>query len=289
VLLEKVLEMLDIQKGETVLDGTLGAGGYAAALLERIGEEGSLIALDRDPQAVREVSKKFEGHSNIFFCHINYSDFERALESRGLTACDKAVLDLGLSRDQLLDPARAFSFSSSAPLDMRIDSTEDIPTLADLLSTIRERDLADMIWRLGEERRSRRVAREILEARQAGRLRSALDLAEAIQRAIPRGRSRLHPATRTFQAFRIAVNRELEHLTEFLEKIPRFLSRKGRVAVVSFHSLEDRMIKDRFRRLAAGGEFRLMNKKVITASFGEIRTNPSARSAKLRVLERLSC
>lgn len=287
VLLEKVLALLDVQEGETVLDGTLGAGGYAQAILERLGEKGRLIVLDRDPEAIQKASDRFKNSPQVTFCQVNYSEFEKALESQGVSTCDKMVLDLGLSRDQLLDPARGFSFAESGPLDMRMSKDENIPTLAELLSTISEKDLADLIYKYGEEHFSRRISKAILEAQRHHVICTTAELAQVIQRAVSYRRGRLHPATRSFQAFRIAVNQELEHLGLFLEKFPARLRRSGgRLGIVAFHSLEDRMVKERFKALSSTSEFRLVNKKAEKADIQEIRKNPSARSARLRVIER---
>jgi 16S rRNA (cytosine1402-N4)-methyltransferase len=286
VLLSKVLAFLDVQKGETVLDGTLGAGGYAQALLERIGAEGKLIVMDRDNSAIEKGQNRLKGYSNVFFHHVNYSDFPSALERSGIRSCDKMILDLGLSRDQLMDSSRGFSFSIEGPLDMRLDTQEATPTLFELIHSASETTLADIIYHYGEERFARRIARAIVLARSQSRIETTTELAEIIQQAVPRRHSRIHPATRTFQALRIAVNRELEHLDLFLERFPDRLRAGGRLGIVSFHSLEDRRIKSRFQALAKGGEFRLVNKHVECADEEEIRRNPSSRSAKLRVIEK---
>jgi len=286
VLITKVMSLLELKKGETVLDGTLGSGGYAQAILERIGKEGKLMALDRDPDAIQRCQRSFEGRSNIYFCQMNYSSFEKALHSQGIELCNKMVLDLGLSRDQLMDRERGFSFAQSGPLDMRMDRTEGVLTLQELLAAVSEEELADLIYQWGEERFSRRIARSILGAFRGGHIRTTGELAEVIKRAVPGKYSKTHPATRTFQALRIGVNREMEHLELFLKKFPTYLSRGGRLGIVTFHSLEDRIVKNRFRELAGTGEFRLVNKKVECADREEVERNPSARSAKLRVIER---
>lgn len=285
VLLAKVVSLLEIKEGQTVLDGTLGAGGYAQAILERIGTKGRLIALDRDQKAIQSCQERLGKSSNIAFCHVNYSSFEEALQSQGISACDRMVLDLGLSRKQLLDPSRGFSFSESGPLDMRMDSEEAVPTAFDLVNTMPEKELADLIYKWGQEHYSRRIARKICDVRKKGPIRTSGELAEIIQKTIPKT-SRIHPATRTFQAFRMAVNGEMEHLETFLEKFPSYLNRKGRLGIVSFHSLEDRAIKMRFRELSQTGEFKLVNKKVEKPDFEEVKRNPASRSAKLRVIER---
>jgi len=286
VLITKVLSLLDPKKGETVLDGTLGSGGYSEAILERIGEEGKLMAIDRDPDALLRCQKRFVGRDNIYFCQVNYSSFEKALHSQSIELCDKMVLDLGLSRDQLVDAGRGFSFAMSGPLDMRMDRTEDVLTLEELFATVSEEELANLIYQWGEERFSRRIARAILDAFRKGRIRTTGELAEVVKKAVPYKDSKNHPATRTFQALRIAVNREMEHLELFLKKFPSHLSRGGRLGIVTFHSLEDRIVKNRFRDLSKTGEFRLVNKKVECADREEIMRNPSSRSAKLRVIER---
>jgi len=286
VLLEKVCSFIDFKEGETVLDGTLGSGGYAKAILERIGTKGRLVGLDRDPEAIERSRKRLEGYSNVFFHQLNYSSFQQAFQEDGVPECNRMVLDLGLSRDQLLDPHRGFSFMSEGPLDMRMDSREGVLTAGDLVASLSESDLADLIYKLGEERFSRRIARRIVAERKQKPIQSTKELAEVVSRAVPRRHSRIHPATRTFQALRMAVNDELGHLDRFLEKFPESLSSKGRCGIVTFHSLEDRKVKHRFRELAGTGEFALVNKKVERPDREEVLRNPASRSAKLRVIEK---
>ncbi len=286
VLLPKVLSLVKFEKGQTVLDGTLGAGGYTKAILERIGAEGKLIVLDRDIKAIEFSKGKLKEHKNIAFCHVNYANFEKALDSEEIRTCDRMVLDLGLSRDQIEERDRGFSFTSDGPLDMRMDTSEDGIRAGDVVNTFREADLADLIWKWGEERYSRRIAKAICRARAAAPIETSKELAEIIKKNHPRKFSRIHPATRTFQALRIHVNREIECLEEFLEKFPKYLKKQGRLGIVTFHSLEDRAVKHRFRELAKTGEFSLINKKVERADEAEAHRNPASRSAKLRVIER---
>jgi 16S rRNA (cytosine1402-N4)-methyltransferase len=280
VLLDVVLEWLQIRPEGTYVDCTLGAGGYTEAIAGRL-TTGRLIAIDRDPQAIDRVRERLgDAGGRIKYVRSSYGELERILEG---TLADGIVADLGLSRDQIEDPARGFSFSSEGPLDMRMDPDGPL-TAADIVNTYGEKPLADLIYQFGEERRSRRIARAIVRARP---LTSTRQLAEAIGRAAPRTpRDRIHPATRTFQALRIAVNDELGELEKLLEAAPPRLGPGGRFLVVSFHSLEDRLVKQSLRRWAGLGQLQILTKHVIRPDDAETERNPASRSARLRVAER---
>jgi 16S rRNA (cytosine1402-N4)-methyltransferase len=282
VLLDEVMRWLEVKPAGTYVDCTLGSGGYAAAILAQL-PSGRLIAIDRDPEALRRVQARLgDAGGRIAYVNASYSELERILEG---ASADGMVADLGLSREQLEDPARGFSFAKDGPLDMRfgLDRTR---TAADIVNTYSETLLANIIATYGEERRSRtrRIARAIVRARP---LQTTRQLAEVIERAAPRAiHERIHPATRTFQALRIEVNDELGELEKFLEAAPPRLKPGGRLIVVSFHSLEDRLVKQAIRRWAGRGVLRILTKHVVRPGDDERRCNPASRSARLRVAER---
>jgi 16S rRNA (cytosine1402-N4)-methyltransferase len=284
VLAAEVLELLAPQPGQTLVDGTLGAGGHARALAERVGSKGLVVALDRDAEALAAAEQNLAGLP-IVIAQSNFCDLGNVLAEVGLERVDGILLDLGLSSDQLVDPERGFSFDSTGPLDLRFNTDEGEPA-SRLLERLDADDLADIIYRYGEERFSRRIARRIVEQRQSDPVKTAEQLALLVRRAVPSSPDsrRIDPATRTFQALRIAVNGELESLELALGRLPKLLAVGGRLAIISFHSLEDRLVKEAFR-----GDPRLtpLTKKPIRASESEVAQNPRSRSAKLRVAQRV--
>jgi 16S rRNA (cytosine1402-N4)-methyltransferase len=304
VLAAEVLEALGHRDHGIYVDGTLGGAGHAAQLLGRV-TDASLIGIDRDPSALTasgEVLATFAGRARLV--HGEYGDLAQILAELGVAQVDGILLDLGVSSPQLDLPERGFSFTRPGPLDMRMDPTSG-PTALDLLRDTFVDDLADLLFTLGEERHSKKIARLIKEALAADRLHTTLDLANVVSKAVPmieQRKSKIHPATRTFQALRIAVNAELEQLERFLAGFPDLLAPGGRCAIISFHSLEDRLVKNRFRDLAwttslpphlaeRVGErvapvCELVTRKAVVASEAEIARNPRARSARLRVCER---
>jgi len=293
VLLQETLELLAPAPGEVFLDGTTGGGGHAAAIAARIGPRGFLVCADADPSMLEIAGGELKAFPWVLLVHADFADLDILREAAGGRAFDGALLDLGISSLQLDDPARGFSFREEAPLDMRRDPGGGGTTAAEILRDAREKELADLFYRFGEERFSRRIARAVVERRKREPIRTTTGLAELVSSAIPRRAwpRDIHPATRVFQALRIAVNRELASLAAFLDAIPRHLSPGGRVAVISFHSLEDRLVKTAFRRQAAGegeGEATLerMTRKPVVPSEREARENPRARSAKLRAARR---
>lgn len=280
VLPEEVVQALP--SGEVILvDGTVGAGGHAALLARRLTGKGRVIGLDRDP-AMLELAAQATAGLPVELVHASYAEAREVLAARGLSAIDGLVLDLGLSSDQLAWTHRGFSFQNDGPLDMRFDTTQG-ETAADLVADLDAEELADLFFHYGEERFSRRVARRIVEERRNAPILTTERLATIVRRAIPGRRGPIDPATRVFQALRIAVNRELEHLEEFLGGMAELLNPGGRAAVISFHSLEDRKVKHAFRD---DPRWTVVTKKPIVATPEEVAANPRARSAKLRVAQR---
>jgi 16S rRNA (cytosine1402-N4)-methyltransferase len=282
VFLAETLEWLAPQPGQTFVDGTLGGGGHTRALAERVGPNGVVIALDRDPAALERAERNLAGLP-VKLAHSNFCELPEVLIEIGLAAVDGIVLDLGLSSDQLADRERGFSFTADGPLDLRFDTTEGEPA-ARLVNRMSARHLADLIFHFGEERFSRRIAAAIIEARREQPIRTAGELAELIRRVVPNSpHERIDPATRTFQALRIAVNDELKSLEIALKRMPDCLKCGGRLAVISFHSLEDRRVKEAFRD---DPRWNPLTRKPIRPMEAEIARNPRSRSAKLRVAER---
>ncbi len=288
VLLDEVVQLLDPSRGGVFIDCTLGLGGHARAILD--GGATRLLGLDRDPRALEIAAQALaRWRDRIELVHADYRELPAVLAARGIDGIDGALADLGVSSMQFDAAGRGFSFRRDEPLDMRMDQSSG-PTAAELLADVDEGELADVIYRYGEERFSRRIARRLVEVRQATPISTTTQLADIVRRAVPRkGYQRIDPATRTFQALRIWVNRELEGLDAFLTAATRLLRRGARFAVITFHSLEDRVVKHVFRALAAGEEaLRLLTRKPVIAGERELARNPRARSAKLRAIERLA-
>ena len=283
VLSDEVLHWLAPEPGQTFVDGTLGAGGHTRALAERVGSSGLVLALDRDAAALAAAEKNLAGLP-IAIAQANFCDLADVLAEVGLATVDGILLDLGLSSDQLADPNRGFSFDSPGPLDLRFDIETGEPAWR-LLERLDAAALADILFRYGQERFSRRIARRIVEHRKVAPLETAQQLAQLVRRAIPptADTRRIDAATRTFQALRIAVNGELESLELALRRLPNLLTAGGRLAIISFHSLEDRLVKEAFRsdpRLCP------LTKKPVRPGDEEIAHNPRSRSAKMRVARR---
>jgi 16S rRNA (cytosine1402-N4)-methyltransferase len=289
VMTPEVLGFLRPDRGGVFVDCTVGLGGHARALLEAGATR--LVGLDRDAQALAHARAVLDPwRERVELVHRDYREIDDVLDSRGLSRIDGALADLGLSSFQLEAEGRGFSFQRDDPLDMRMDQTIG-ETAADLVSRSSERELADAIFAYGEERFSRRIARAIVDARRDEPVSTTGRLAAIVRRAIPvRGRMRIDPATRTFQALRIWVNRELDGLDRFLNAAVGRLRAGARLAVITFHSLEDRIVKHTFRGLERGGApaVRVLTKKPVLPADDEVRQNPRARSAKLRAAERLA-
>ena len=285
VMRDEVVAALHPEGGGTFVDCTVGVGGHARALLA--GGATRLIGIDRDPAALAVAGDALaEWGGRVELVHGDYRDAPRFLDARGIETIDGAVADLGVSSLQLDGAGRGFSFQRDEALDMRMDTSQGL-TAADLISDVAERDLADVIYRFGEERRSRAVARAIVAARREAPIRTTAQLASIVRRVVGRS-GRIDPATRTFQAIRIWVNGELEGLDVFLRAVCSRLRAGARFAVVTFHSLEDRPVKHTFRALASEDRaFRLLTKNSVVPGDDEIRSNPRARSARLRAIERV--
>jgi 16S rRNA (cytosine1402-N4)-methyltransferase len=288
-MVDEVLEHLTPVRGGVFVDCTVGLAGHAVRLLD--GGADRLIGFDRDADALAIARERLARFGDrVELVHTDYREFGRVLDARSVGRVDGVLADLGISSMQLESPGRGFSFRQDDPLDMRMDTTAG-PTAADLIAEADERTLADVIYQFGEERHARRVARFIVDARKAGRIGTTGQLADVVRRAVPRkGFVRIDPATRTFQAIRIWVNRELEGLDGFVGDVARRLDPGGRMAVITFHSLEDRVVKHTLRQIQAAGDvgLRILTKRPIVPGDAEVERNPRARSAKLRVAERVS-
>jgi 16S rRNA (cytosine1402-N4)-methyltransferase len=283
VLLAETMELLAVRPGGLWIDGTVGLGGHAAAILERSAPDGRLIGLDRDAEALAEAARRLERFGDrARLVHADHREIPAILAG---DAPDGILLDLGVSSVQLDTAERGFSFQADGPLDMRMDRSQG-RTAADVVNDLREDDLANVIYRFGEEPSSRRIARTIVDARLRSPIATTGELASLVRRSARRTRRPgLDPATRTFQALRIYVNREIEGLGTALADVARCLAPGGRFAVIAFHSLEDREVKQTFRGLANEG-FRLLTKKPVRPGDDEVRRNPRSRSARLRGLVR---
>ena len=285
VLAAEVLAHLRPRSGGRYLDATVGLGGHAAALLAASDPAGELLGIDRDPEALRVSREQLSGFGQrATLLHGRHEDLADLLDPA--ERFDGILFDLGTSALHLDTPERGFSFTKEGPLDMRMDPTGG-PTAAELLRRLPERELADLIYRWGEERWSRRIARVIVEARRAAPIASTTALAALVARAVPRGKwpRQIHPATRTFQALRIAVNGELTGLASALTTAAERLEAGGRMVAISFHSLEDRIVKHTWRDLEATGQVRILTRRPVSPGEAEMDLNPRARSAKLRALE----
>jgi len=302
ILVNKVIAMLQAEAPEVsrLIDGTVGGGGHSCALL-KAGVD-AVLAIDRDARAIETAGQALAAYGDsVKFHHGNYIDMQAAARALGWRTVDAILLDLGLSSNQLDDPARGFSFRFDAPLDMRFDRDEAGDSAGDLVNGLAADELADLFFRYGEERHSRRIAREILRQRPITTTRM---LAEAVADAVPaqsKRRSKVHPATKVFQALRIAVNKELDALERVIPVAIDLLRPGGRLAVITFHSLEDRLVKQAFKRLSTSvtappgmasieerrASIRLVNRKPISPGQAEVSANPRSRSAKLRVVESL--
>lgn len=301
VLLAEALEGLAIKPDGVYVDGTFGRGGHAGGILNELGTTGRLLAMDKDPEAVQSAGERFGSDPRFEIRQGAFTVLSQLIEQRQLQGrVNGVLLDLGVSSPQLDDPARGFSFSDDGPLDMRMDTSAGM-TAAEWLDTACEKDISGVLKKYGEERFARRIARAIVERRNSAPLRTTRELAELIAAAVPVREKNKHPATRSFQAIRIFINHELDDIRTVLEQVPDVLAPHGRLAVISFHSLEDRIVK-RFIRdehqgkqpprefPLAGMDYRPRLRpvgKAIRASKAEVDENPRARSAVLRVAERL--
>jgi 16S rRNA (cytosine1402-N4)-methyltransferase len=283
VLCAEAIAGMDPQPGDTIVDGTLGGGGHTRELLNLIGPSGRLFGFDRDPFAVEETRQRIPD-DNAKFIVANYSDMPEYLAQYGVELVDSILLDLGLSSDQLADRERGFSFQSDGALDLRFNPMAG-ESAAKLVNRLSEKHLADLIYKYGEERFSRRIARKIVKLRHANRIETSSQLAAIVRSCVPKSRTQsIDPATRTFQALRIAVNDELKWLKIAMNRLPDLLQPGGRISVISFHSLEDRIVK---QAMNENSELEVLTRKPVQASEAELAANPRSRSAKLRVAKRV--
>jgi 16S rRNA (cytosine1402-N4)-methyltransferase len=306
VLLKESIDFLNVRRGGTYIDATVGLGGHSYEIAKRLGAPGHLIGLDKDPAALEIARQRLTAGSSTALSspggdemlarndkelgdwpriELRRASFASLGEVQGLRA-DGLLADIGVSSLQLDDAARGFSFQADGPLDMRMDPQSE-RTAEQVVNHLDERQLADVIYEFGEERRSRRIARAIVRSRPIRSTAHLADVISAAARPMNSEQRRIHPATRTFQALRIFVNRELDDLKALLEATPRILKPGGRVVVISFHSLEDRIVKDAFREGARDRYFSVLTKKPVTATEEESGRNPRARSAKLRAAEKV--
>jgi 16S rRNA (cytosine1402-N4)-methyltransferase len=303
VLLQEAIDFLAIRRGGTYIDATLGLGGHSFEIASRLGPQGHLICLDKDPRALEMARKRLTAISAdakrdqmstvetlhatsqpvITLLHSSFAEVGRLVPEASV---DGILADLGVSSLQFGDPARGFSFQAEGPLDMRMDPQGE-RTAEQVVNHMREEDLANVIYEFGEERRSRRIARAIVRARPITSTAHLAQVISAALRSMKHDSGRIHPATRTFQAIRIFVNRELDDLKALLQAAPQILKPAGRLVIISFHSLEDRIVKDAFREGARQGTYRILTKKPAAASEQEVERNPRSRSAKLRAAERI--
>lgn len=281
----EVLDLLAPASGETWVDATAGAGGHARLIAERVGPLGKLIALDQDQSMLELARANVPGELAISFQHAGFDQLDAVLAKSGVKQIDGLLADLGFCSDQLEDSSRGLSFQHDGPLDMRLDQSVG-ETAADIVNRLSERDLADVFWKYGDERHSRRVAKRIVETRKQSPFETTQQLAEVVRRCVPRDfKSRIDPATRVFQGLRIAVNDELGALERLLALLPKLVKPGGRVGIISFHSLEDRLVKRAFQDRTT---WQPLTKKPVMAGEDEQRNNPRSRSAKFRAARRIA-
>ncbi len=289
VMCREVLDYLNLAPGKIIVDATIGTGGHSLKVLERIMPGGRLIGIDRDEKSLNIAKERLRDYSSSCeFIYGNFMDIDKILSSLNIKEVDGILFDLGLSSVQLDDPDRGFSFKNEGPLDMRLDKNSYISAY-DLVNNLNEDELSCLLWNFGQERWHNRIARFLVKEREKHPISTTRQLSDIVVRAIPH-RYRyyhIHPATRTFQAVRIAVNRELETLEIAIRKAIELLNKEARICVISFHSLEDRIVKFSFRDFSAKGLVKIITPKPLVPADEEVRQNPKSRSAKLRVAERL--
>ncbi|OHB49139.1 MAG: 16S rRNA (cytosine(1402)-N(4))-methyltransferase [Planctomycetes bacterium GWF2_40_8] len=292
VMLDEVISFIKPGKGDIIVDATIGAGGHSCEILKMIGPDGLLIGIDKDAEILKIAGKSLSKISDIYKLYqADYVDLDYILDKLEISKVQGILLDLGVSSLQLDSLERGFSFSKEGPLDMRMDRTKGI-TAEDLLKRLSEKEMADIFWRYGGEGRSRRIAKAIIQERRRGtEIKTTTQLAKIVEKALYtpgkyQKKRKIHPATRVFQALRIAVNDELKSLEYFLNNVCEFLASGSRIVVISFHSLEDRLVKSAFRKWQDASSLKILTKKPLSPLDSEIRENVRARSAKLRAAER---
>jgi 16S rRNA (cytosine1402-N4)-methyltransferase len=289
-MLREVLEYLDPRPGEIIVDATIGTGGHSESIIEKLLPKGRLVGIDRDGESLAVARERLHKFGDAcYFAQANFSDIDIVLRDAGVKKIDGALFDLGISSFQLGDPHRGFSFQSEGPLDMRLDRNSYISAY-DLLNNLNEEEISSLLWSFGQERWHNRIARLLVEERGRRPIATTAQLSDIVFRAIPRRyryrHYRIHPATRTFQAVRIAVNRELESLETGIEKAVELLNKRARICVISFHSLEDRIVKLSFRKFSSLGKVTIITPKPLTPGLEETEGNISSRSAKFRCAEK---
>ena len=301
VLFCETMQGLNIRPGCVYIDGTVGGGGHSQGILERLAGTGRLLGIDQDPDALEAAGRRLAGFANHTLAQGNFSQMKELAQAAGIEAADGVLLDIGVSSHQLDDQARGFSYHHDAPLDMRM--SQQGPTAAELVNCLTKAELTEILWRYGEEKNAGRIAQGICRAREAAPVETTLQLAEIVKSSVPAAvrRAEGHPARKTFQALRIAVNRELDRLSEGLDGAFGLLKPQGRLAVITFHSLEDRMVKRRMAQWCQGctcpkdfpvcvcgklPQGRLLYKRGLAPTPEEVNENPRARSARLRVFEK---
>ncbi|MFR7873281.1 16S rRNA (cytosine(1402)-N(4))-methyltransferase RsmH [Peptoniphilus sp. HMSC062D09] len=303
VLLNETIEGLNVRKGKIYLDGTLGGAGHSYEILKKLDGTGLLIGIDQDQEALKAARERLSGFKNVEYFNLNYIDFEKALDELGIEKIDGVLLDIGVSSYQFDNPERGFSYRFEAPLDMRMDKSLEI-SAKDIVNTYSEDEIAEIIREYGEEKWASRISKFIVQERKNKKIDTTFELVEIIKNAIPAGarRNGPHPAKRTFQALRIEVNKELDVLNNSIDKFVHRLNPGGRIAIITFHSLEDRIVKNSFKYLEKDcicpptspictcnkkREIKIITRKPITASEEELRENNRSHSAKLRIAEKL--
>jgi 16S rRNA (cytosine1402-N4)-methyltransferase len=291
VMLREVIDYLDPKPGQIIVDATLGTGGHSLEILKKITPGGRLIGIDRDEDSLAICRQRLSGFNGSYeLVQANFAELDQVLEKLDIDKIDGIIFDLGISTYQLKDTERGFSFQQEGPLDMRMDKSSYISAY-DLVNNLNENEISHLLWNFGQERWHNRIAHLLVEERRNQPISTTSQLANLVMRAIPyryrRSYYRIHPATRTFQAVRIAVNRELEILEGAIKKAVAILRKKARICVISFHSLEDRVIKHTFRALKAEGLINIITAKPMTPAASEVAANPSSRSSKFRVAERI--
>ena len=292
VLLKESTELLNPKPGDTILDATINGGGHSEEILKIIGEKGRLIGIDQDGEVLNKLREKWKAGKNILLARDNFRNLDKVLGTLKIEKVNGVIFDIGVSSSQIDESGRGFSFQKDEPLlmTMKAEIEPDDLTAKEIINDWSEKDLADTIWKYGEERFSRKIARNIVRRREEKAIETTLELVDAIRESVPpfyRNSRRINCATRTFQALRIAVNDELGALEDGLRKAWSFIGAGGRLAVISFHSLEDRIVKNYFKDMAAKGEGKIITKKPATPMEEEKRSNPRSRSAKLRAIEKI--
>ena len=303
VLLNETIEGLNVRKGKIYLDGTLGGAGHSYEILKKLDKTGLLIGIDQDQEALKAARERLSEFKNVEYFNLNYIDFEKALDELGIEKIDGVLLDIGVSSYQFDNPERGFSYRFDAPLDMRMDKSLEI-SAKDIVNTYSEDEITEIIREYGEEKWASRISKYIVQERKNKKIDTTFELVEIIKNAIPAGarRNGPHPAKRTFQALRIEVNKELDVLNNSIDKFVHRLNPGGRIAIITFHSLEDRIVKNSFKYLEKDcicpptspictcnkkREIKIITRKPITASEEELKENNRSHSAKLRIAEKI--